>query len=307
MYSISLLTRESDKNELIKTFLQQAYPGRFAFKFPERWEWLYGRHAVSVVASADGAIIGHQGLLRTDIAMNGNSCVFHWAIDNFVLAHFRNMGVSSEVHRFSGKQCFGILSTWMSAKNVDLKLKTGDYLVGELKIYEQSVSVSSCHSIRSDEIKISVPDPSTIAESAFRALRDRTFYVKRTESYCKWRYAAQPFAEYWQISVGPDVVLVRKCGYKRFGTGLITDIFCEDKSKIAELRSLGMRYLFGAGCTTVRTSGTTELECLQLEAEGWRPRSVYPITTNLPAGFFGKAFENAYISFSDSDMDQFPW
>jgi GNAT superfamily N-acetyltransferase len=107
-------------------FLRHAYPDRWQYKFPARWEWEYENNPFVQgappiwIALAGDRIIGQSGALVEPLVIHGQDTRVGWGVDFFVLPEFRGQGLGTRLQQANnaGNEVFMSLSMAASAARI---------------------------------------------------------------------------------------------------------------------------------------------------------------------------------------------
>ena len=293
-----------DVESALIAFLRASYGPRFIFKYPERWKWLYEyRRGSSHVAWDRQRVIGHVGVMPFEAVLMNNPVAGGWSVDTYVAPEFRRRGIAGALQSAAHEEGDCFLSVWTSDENRRIKLRLGDVEAGALTTLQLAGQPLS-----SEPYLVSRPDPSVIALHAARYLSNFEFYVRRSETYCEWRFVQQPWARYFQVRSRFGLSLARPCGYQHYSTGMIGDVFPVDSSDQAVVAQINItaHVLRKMGCQYVRFASAQRSLVDALAFDGWQHISSNPLLVNKRcAKVLG--CQNIFLSLSDQDMDQYPW
>lgn len=95
----------ADKPALF-AFLREAYPGRWQYKFPERWEWQFvhnpfrgpaGLPIWIALDEATGAVVGQSCALHEPLQLGAQIHRLAWGVDFHVLPAYRGQGLGTRL------------------------------------------------------------------------------------------------------------------------------------------------------------------------------------------------------------------
>lgn len=119
----------ADKPALF-AFLRQAYPDRWQYKLPERWEWEFEhnpfvRGPLPIWLALDGdRVIGQSCALVEPLVLNGREHRAGWGVDFFVLPEYRGQGLGTRLQQANnaGNDLFMSLSMAQTAAHIKTRI-----------------------------------------------------------------------------------------------------------------------------------------------------------------------------------------
>ena len=92
---IDFLNLSEVNNEKLLKFYSVAYPNRYKIIY-KHWNWLYRTSLTDlepVVALYKKEIIGHAGLISTNLLYENKILKAIWFVDFYILSKYRNLGL----------------------------------------------------------------------------------------------------------------------------------------------------------------------------------------------------------------------
>lgn len=308
MINYQVLTGVAGMNVVaaLERFCSEAYGDRAQFKYPARWSWVYARRgALYAVAWDDSTIVGFVGAMTVQAVLTGNVVSAAWSVDNFVLPAYRSQGIGTTLQQKAEAAIPITFSTWLSAENLHIKERLGNVKVCDLTILVTTKLPAPDH-----PYSVAEPRPDVLASVAEQSVSRYDLHVERSAEYCRWRFLDQPLSGYVQLSMDCGTSLLRACGPKRSGVGMIGDVFPvqADPYEAARLIRSSTNWLLSHGCSTVRfgTADPELLELLLISDSNWEVHGQYVILASDPHQQLAGC-QLPFFSLSDSDVDQFPW
>ncbi|MCB9134198.1 MAG: GNAT family N-acetyltransferase [Anaerolineales bacterium] len=119
----------ADKPALF-AFLRQAYPDRWQYKLPERWEWEFERNPfvrgpLPIWIALDGdRVVGQSCALVEPLIIHGQEHRVGWGVDFFVLPEYRGQGLGTHLQQANnaGNEIFMSLSMAQAAAHIKSKI-----------------------------------------------------------------------------------------------------------------------------------------------------------------------------------------
>lgn len=290
----------SDTQFRLARFAIEAFGTDAKLKYPDRWNWLYGSGAVSLIFSEDTRIVGHLGCVPFVAQQRGSRAHGVWSVDLHVLRDYRRQGFATQLQRAAQELSPLVVSFWFAGITKKIKLSLGLMPVTSMWVLQKS-----SHDPKSfRQVRTGPPEPGEIAAAAAGFLTSWDFYVERSRSYCAWRFRDQPYAEYRQMICDEGLALLRRCGPNRRGAGMIGDAYptISSKSALPTVVNLACAALLRDGCAVVRFGTTDEVLVRSLASSGWQLAEQMDLFAQ-PSAISGRVF----LSLSDQDVDQYPW
>jgi hypothetical protein len=122
-----------EDRDAVFDFIRQAYPSRWQYKIPERWEWAYvenpylepGELPFWIAVDERGGVAGGTGALVEPLAVSGKELRVGWSVDTFLLPSFRGLGLGRELQRLNDEANPIFMSLSMSEANRRIKTSLG--------------------------------------------------------------------------------------------------------------------------------------------------------------------------------------
>jgi len=139
-----------DDKPAIAEFLKTAYPDRYQYKFPERWEWQFENNPfrdgdeLPVWLAFDGErIVGQTGAQLEPMKLGDKSVRVGWSVDTYVLPEYRGQGIGYRLQQANQSHHQVFMSLAMSDANRRIKMSLGAAALSPMEVYELRVAVSA--------------------------------------------------------------------------------------------------------------------------------------------------------------------
>lgn len=129
--------------EAIFNFIKQAYPGRWQYKIPERWEWLYVNNPylkaaelpLWIAVDSKENVVGQTGALVEPLVIGGDDFRVGWSVDTFLLPEYRGQGLGRKLQQANDEANPIFMSLSMSDANRHIKTSLGSILLEPVSTY----------------------------------------------------------------------------------------------------------------------------------------------------------------------------
>jgi len=119
--------------EAISGFVRLAYPDRWQYKIPERWQWAYvdnpflgpGGLPLWIAIDVQGRVVGQTGALVEPLRVEAQDLSVGWSVDTFLLPEYRGQGLGRALQKANDEANPIFMSLSMSDANRYIKSTLG--------------------------------------------------------------------------------------------------------------------------------------------------------------------------------------
>ncbi len=119
--------------EALFAFIRQAYEGRWQYKIPDRWAWLYVDNPflegsalpIWIAVTEGGEVVGQTCAMIEPIKIGTRHTRVGWSVDTFVLPAYRGQGIGYRLQEANDRANPLFMSMFMSAANRRIKESLG--------------------------------------------------------------------------------------------------------------------------------------------------------------------------------------
>ncbi len=131
--TVTVRRAELADQEAVFAFIRQAYEGRWQYKIPERWAWLYLNNPflegpdlpVWVAVTERGEVVGQTCAMIEPVKIGGTRTRVSWSVDTFVLPAYRGQGLGYRLQEANDRANPLFMSMFMSSANRRIKEALG--------------------------------------------------------------------------------------------------------------------------------------------------------------------------------------
>jgi len=334
MNAIEIKTIASNEIASLVTFYKTVYGSRLKYKYPERWEWLYGKNKLKesqdynlIVAKEGERIIGQTGQLIVNSVLFGNVVPLTWSTDTIVLKNRRGRGVGKALQEYSQNTSKIFASLAMSDSNRAIKLKIGGVEICEIySLYVFGNPIKNFilnaawpqlslnrKAYDRNEYKIKIADFSLeddIVKFIEQNLSQYDLFVMRDRGYLIWRYGNTPFVTYkhakFYLNNKLELYAIYRVDESKAKKLLvISEIFFSTNDQ--KIIFAFIKYLIDYHNVAQVCMATTERKKLKIfMSMGFFVQDKSKIIAHLREAHTIKPLQKVYFSLGDHDLDQFP-
>lgn len=142
----------ADKEALF-AFIRQAYEGRWQYKIPARWEWLYVDNPylagpelpIWVAITETGEVVGQTCAMIEPLKIGTQQTLVGWSVDTFVLPTFRGKGLGYRLQEANDIANPLFMSMFMSAANRRIKEALGSISLDPVAAFDRPMRYTPEH------------------------------------------------------------------------------------------------------------------------------------------------------------------
>jgi GNAT superfamily N-acetyltransferase len=133
--------------DAIFEFIRHAYAGRWQYKIPERWDWIYvnnpyldeGMLPLWIAVDEHGIVVGQTGALVEPLMVEAKEYRVGWSVDTYLLPEFRGQGLGRELQQANDAANPIFMSLSMSNANRHIKKSLGATPLDPVSIYVKTL------------------------------------------------------------------------------------------------------------------------------------------------------------------------
>ena len=182
----------ADRTEIF-AFIRKAYPGRWEYKIPDRWEWEYvnnpfletGTLPIWIAVDENGQVVGQTCAMIEPLKLDQKIYRVGWSVDTFLLPEYRGQGIGYRLQKANDEANPIFMSLSMSAANRRIKIKQGSTALPPVSAFERPVR------FRPAAVVVAFQDRLGELSEKRRRLAGRLFAASRLQyglaSWMTWR------------------------------------------------------------------------------------------------------------------------
>ncbi len=128
-------------------FIRRAYPEKWRYKIPERWEWEFRANPflkpdelpIWIAVTPDGQVVGQSCALIEPLRLGNTIGRVGWSVDTYMLPDFRGQGLGYQLQQANDAAHEVFMSLSMSAANRRIKAALGSIPIQPVTEYVKTL------------------------------------------------------------------------------------------------------------------------------------------------------------------------